>query len=586
MKYEDSLKLWAAAAIRVVEARHGLLTDQRLKGVDECSLFFYVQGSGQVQIGETPYRLRGAVVFHVGRNVEYSVTPLGEAVEYFIVRYQADCAPVAGRELMRLFLQDNPFARCHAAHASAAMRSCFCTLCDAFQKKTPLGQLRLKQGLYEAACLFFESLTGAEGELDADIPEQVRRYIEDHYAQPNPVQSITSRLNRSRSAVYGQFRERFDVSPQQYLMQKRMEIACDLLRRSDMPIQEVAALCGMRDKDYLSRHFSKRFGMAPGAYRRQNSVTWNREGSKAPEEEQSDRAVGEAKRRLLIENAGRVHRYDRTPQRVVCLNYAAAELCAALGVGDRLVGVAAAEDGLTDCDPQYQPVIRQAPFLQKAAGNVPSFRSIRACAPDLVVGTSYSFQLHGVAEAEEFESRGIHIYALSATCMLGSTFEDVYGDIYHLGRILDREARADELIAAMRAEERLLREAVGTVKAPLKVFSFDTVIADKAYTCGQSLENHMIQSAGGENICAQYPRQFAVVDWREVAEKNPQAILVHRFYDGDDGEEKAAYLLSRPELCRTDAVKNRKILIVGIKKIFPAVDNVRTATEIARWLGA
>ncbi len=68
-----------------------------------------------------------------------------------------------------------------------------------------------------------------------------------------------------------------------------------------------------------------------------------------------------------------------------------------------------------------------------------------------------------------------------------------------------------------------------------------------------------------------------------MSKANPQIILVHSFNSKKDGLQKANLLKQIPELAETDAVLNNRIHIVGIKKVFPALDNIKTAQQFATW---
>jgi iron complex transport system substrate-binding protein len=284
-----------------------------------------------------------------------------------------------------------------------------------------------------------------------------------------------------------------------------------------------------------------------------------------------------------IESMGRIHRYFEVPRRIVCLNYAAAELCAALGIADKITGVASAEESLADCKKEYREDIAKAPFLPAASSeiNVPSFRAVCDCKPDIVIGTGYSFNRYGgIADAEEFEEKGIHIYATKATYTLNSSYESIYEDIWNLGRIFRIETRAEELIQGMKEEEKLLTATIHQPDTPIRVFSFDALVADRIITCGQSLENHIIHSAGGINVFGDRAGQFVTVDWQEVCAANPQIILVHCFHSQQDGLQKIAFLKQIPEIAQTEAIKNDQIHLIGIKKVFPAIDNLETAKHL------
>ena len=57
-------------------------------------------------------------------------------------------------------------------------------------------------------------------------------------------------------------------TPHQWLLDRRVEHAKELLCRRELPLSEVAKLCGFADASHLIRVFSKRCGTSPGNWRR------------------------------------------------------------------------------------------------------------------------------------------------------------------------------------------------------------------------------------------------------------------------------------------------------------------------------
>lgn len=62
------------------------------------------------------------------------------------------------------------------------------------------------------------------------------------------------------------FQNRFGSSPKDYLIQKRLEYAKQLLQSGQFAVSEVAALCGYSEPCHFSREFSARVGLSPRAY--------------------------------------------------------------------------------------------------------------------------------------------------------------------------------------------------------------------------------------------------------------------------------------------------------------------------------
>ena len=580
MDYSEEIKIWDSAVIRIVNVRHGLLSSQSISEFFENSAFVYARGNnGKIAIDMLPYDFQSNCLLHLAPNQKMTISTDENELEYFVVAYHAELYPNAGRWLIADTLRHNLFRKNYAMRTKTPLHfyEQFAAMADEWSNFTPLSLLKIKQRLYAVICALYTELSSEQAiPVDYNTFDYVYQYLQKNYSKPIVLHELSNSLGIARSTIHKQFKDKIGISPQQYLMQLRLAAACKLLESSQMPVDEIAASCGLRDKSYFTRVFKEKYGITPGTYRKQNALVT------VPGIRRNNIGVTDYKQEeyILIESLGRSHRYYEIPKRIVCLDYAAAEICVALGVGDRITGVASAEESLADCAKEYQDQIAKAPFLpaQSTELNVPSFRAVCDCKPDIVIGTGYSFNRYGgVADAEAFEEKGIHIYAMKATYTLGCSYDSVYEDIQNLGHIFGKEALALELIDEMKSEEASLSEAIAQFDTSVRVFSFDTSVSGKAITCGQSLENHMISAAGGINVFGDREGQFLTVDWQEVGITNPQIILVHCFYSQQDGLQKMALLKQIPEIAETEAMKNDRICLIGIKKVFPGIDNVKTA---------
>lgn len=585
MIQDSDIAFWTSAMLRITDFRHGLLMKRRFSEVFENGVWLFVQGRRvHIHIEEDIYKVQSNALFHIAGDQKITIEAQSES-EYFIAEYQAQLPPDISREETVFLLENSPMKRTVSFRLrnSAFVVKQFTQMADAWNKETMIAKLQIKQLLYSVIhTAFQEDLLEQASSVSIDVFEQAKRYLKEHFAQSNLVQQLADSLGVTRASLYEQFRRKLGLSPKQFVMQLRLDAACQALSKSNLSMDEIAAGCGLRDKSYFSRVFKQKYGMSPGMYRKENT------SGKDERQGQVRRQVfpvSDQRDYLLIENFGRLHRYYGIPRRVVCLDYSAAEFCAALGIGDRLVGVASAESSLGDCQENYREILSRVPFIhgRSLALNVPDFEAIIHFQPDLVIGSSYSFSGQGgVEDASVFERFGIHIYALQATYMLKSTFEDVYADIRNLGQIFGREQRAEELIAQLQTEEQQFPDFLQ--QEPTRIFCFDSIFQDKAFTCGQSLESYMIRRAGGKNIFEDRPHQFVPVDWLEVAKANPQGILVHRFQDRHDSEVKMEFLKRISEIADTDAIRNHRFFTVGIKSIFPSMGVMATTSELSQWI--
>jgi len=92
--------------------------------------------------------------------------------------------------------------------------------------------------------------------------------LEREYTRPLNVASLAEMAHLSRSRLHRVFREAYGLAPVEYLLKVRVERAAEWLRRSDLPIGEIASRCGFEDSNYFSRQFRRLIGVAPRDYRR------------------------------------------------------------------------------------------------------------------------------------------------------------------------------------------------------------------------------------------------------------------------------------------------------------------------------
>jgi AraC-like DNA-binding protein len=83
------------------------------------------------------------------------------------------------------------------------------------------------------------------------------------------IEEIASACNLSRSYFIHAFRETTHRTPHQWLLERRIDRARDLLKHSDYSLSEIAIACGFSDQSHFTRIFSQWVGVPPGAWRRQ-----------------------------------------------------------------------------------------------------------------------------------------------------------------------------------------------------------------------------------------------------------------------------------------------------------------------------
>lgn len=97
--------------------------------------------------------------------------------------------------------------------------------------------------------------------------QKALHFIEAHLNEHLPVERVAKHCSLSVSRFAHLFRDETGRTPQQFIENRRMELARNLLRYSNLSIKEVAGACGFEDPLYFSSRFRNVAGTSPRAYR-------------------------------------------------------------------------------------------------------------------------------------------------------------------------------------------------------------------------------------------------------------------------------------------------------------------------------
>lgn len=118
-----------------------------------------------------------------------------------------------------------------------------------------------------AQCLTPEAPADEPHDRGNAIARLAVRYLEDNLNRPLSVPEIARHANVSERHLARLFAAYTGTSPVQYLRQARLDRASALLRRTSLPIKEIAFETGFGDVQYLTRRFTEHFGVSPARFR-------------------------------------------------------------------------------------------------------------------------------------------------------------------------------------------------------------------------------------------------------------------------------------------------------------------------------
>lgn len=93
------------------------------------------------------------------------------------------------------------------------------------------------------------------------------RYVNDHITEQLVLNELAQRFYINVSYCGELFRNVTGENFTQYVRRRRLQLACDLLKRTNLPLSQVASRVGYPDLPYFSRIFTAAMGLSPSRYR-------------------------------------------------------------------------------------------------------------------------------------------------------------------------------------------------------------------------------------------------------------------------------------------------------------------------------
>ena len=204
----------------------------------------------------------------------------------------------------------------------------------------------------------------------------------------------------------------------------------------------------------------------------------------------------------LRDDLGRTVTIGSEPKRLISVLPSDTETLCALGVCERLVGVDDSSD---------YPL--QVTKLPKVGGLYsPNLERMVALKPDLVIVSKYGKLV------EPLTAAGLTVVAVNP-----ESYDDVFSKTLTLGRLLNREAQAQALVAGMRRDIAATAARTRQAKSrPSTYYEIDPT----PYSVGPgSFIGTLLSKAGAANIIPASLGDFPKISPELVVQQNPQLIL-------------------------------------------------------------
>ena len=230
------------------------------------------------------------------------------------------------------------------------------------------------------------------------------------------------------------------------------------------------------------------------------------------------------------------------PGRIVSMAPNLTEILFALGLGDKIVGVAAG----SDYPPRAVSKPKMGTFWQ------PSIEAVIAAKPDLVITLGFSQQRNLAQRLERIGYR-------TATVNI-ERISELSEAIRTIGEVTGRKPRADELVRAIREKLKNLSVLVG---AREKVKILWVVQREPLRVAGRNtFVNEMIELAGGENAIGPTVHKYPPISSEQVYACGADVIIEPAMTTKDLGAQRAGAVKYWSRFKNIGPVKNGRVYVI------------------------
>ena len=127
-------------------------------------------------------------------------------------------------------------------------------------------QLQAAQILIKLAGMY-ETLHSSKRVKTVVYVNRALNYINTHYHENIQAHDIAQHAGVNKNYLQRRFKESTGKTMSEYLSEKRMEKAKQLLEKTDIPIIDLCLYVGINSRQYFTAVFTKRMGMSPQKYR-------------------------------------------------------------------------------------------------------------------------------------------------------------------------------------------------------------------------------------------------------------------------------------------------------------------------------
>jgi len=273
------------------------------------------------------------------------------------------------------------------------------------------------------------------------------------------------------------------------------------------------------------------------------------------------------------------------PERAVSLEQGATEVLLALGLQDRMVGTSYLTDAVA---PEFADAYAQVPVL---AEQYPSTEQLRETEPDFVYSMrSSAFSSDAGGSRQELVDLGVPAYLSSNDCedpsLIASDvgFDQIAAEVMDIATIFDATERGEAIVTEQEDALTEVEEAASSVGEPSVVWLYSSIEGSPVVAGANGLAQTMGDLAGATNAFDDLDAQWGETSWDEIAQRDPDVIVVadlSRGLAGDSAADKISTLRADAVTSGLTAVREDHLVAIPATELDPSVRSVHAVQALS-----
>lgn len=254
-------QLYHLLSFTYVEALSGFAT--RSMRLQHYQILYTLSGEGILEYENKTYHLRAGDGFFIDRSKLHSFYSASDRWENLQIHFDGSHSA----HLFKLFAESDEYT--FTVNDNSIFLRYFDRLLEISENSLLHREILLSNQI-EAIALYTLCNSKSSQKAQNEIPENMQylvRYMQRHYMDNLTLDFLSSFSNISKYHLCRIFKLSLGFSPNEYLIQLRIENAKTLLQNTSLSASKIGALVGIDDENYFYRIFKKKTGLSPNNYR-------------------------------------------------------------------------------------------------------------------------------------------------------------------------------------------------------------------------------------------------------------------------------------------------------------------------------